>query len=149
LVKFGKIYISADELYYKNILKIRNYNKKAIVGIPNAKVSEDLATILLKIIDGGKVSKANLNLLSNKERHIYDQICIMSGLHKTHDNTFDTTAQELKQQLEVVEGEVFAGNNNPELLKEIHRILWTMNSVGLISGVVALKRFKDIKKNYF
>ena len=73
----------------------------------------------------------------------------MSGLHKTHDNTFDTTAQELKQQLEVVEGEVFAGNNNPELLKEIHRILWTMNSVGLISGVVALKRFKDIKKNYF
>jgi len=149
LVKFGKIYISADELYYKNILKIRNYNKKAIVGIPNAKVSEDLATILLKIIDGGKVSKANLNLLSNKERHIYDQICIMSGLHKTHDNTFDTTAQELKQQLDVVEGEIMAGNNNPELLKEVHKLLWTMNSVGLISGVVALKHFKEVKRNYF
>jgi hypothetical protein len=149
LVKFGKIYISADELYYKNVLKIRNYKKRAIVGIPNVKVSEDLATILLKIIDGGKVSKSNLNLLSKKERHIYDQICIMSGLHKTHDNTFDTTAQELKQQLEVAEGEVFAGNNNPELLKEIHRLLWTMNSVGLISGKVALEHFKDIKRIYF
>ena len=57
LVQFGKIYISADELYYKNILKIRNYKKHAIVGIPNVKVSEDLATILLKIIDGGKISK--------------------------------------------------------------------------------------------
>jgi len=149
LVKFGKIYISADDLYYKNILKVRNYKKHAIVGIPNVKVSEDLATILLKIIDGGKISKSNLNLLSKKERHIYDQICIMSGLHKTHDNTFDTTAQELKQQLETVEGEVFAGNNNPELLKEIHRLLWTMNSVGLISGNDALKHFKDVKKNYF
>jgi hypothetical protein len=149
LVKFGKIYISADELYYKNVLKIRNYKKRAIVGIPNVKVSEDLATILLKIIDGGKISKSNLNLLSKKERHIYDQICIMSGLHKTHDNTFDTTAQELKQQLEVAEGEVFAGNNNPELLKEIHRLLWTMNSVGLISGKVALEHFKDIKRIYF
>ena len=149
LVKFGKIYISADDLYFKNILKVRSSKKVAIVGIPNIKVSEDLATILLKIIDGGKVSKSNLNLLSKKERHIYDQICIMSGLHKTHDNTFDTTAQELKQQLETVEGEVFAGNNNPELLKEIHHLLWTMNSVGLISGVVALNHYKDMKKNYF
>jgi len=149
LVKFGKIYISADDLYFKNILKVRSSKKVAIVGIPNIKVSEDLATILLKIIDGGKVSKSHLNLLSKKERHIYDQICIMSGLHKTHDNTFDTTAQELKQQLETVEGEVFAGNNNPELLKEIHHLLWTMNSVGLISGVVALNHYKDMKKNYF
>jgi hypothetical protein len=149
LIKFGKIYISADELYYKNILKVRNYKKHAIVGIPNVKVSEDLATILLKIIDGGKVSKSNLNLLSKKERHIYDQICIMSGLHKTHDNTFDTTAQELKQQLETVEGEIMAGNNNPELLKEVHRLLWTMNSVGLLSGKVALEHFKDLKRIYF
>ena len=149
LVKFGKIYISADELYYKNILKIRNYKKHAIVGIPNVKVSEDLATILLKIIDGGKISKSNLNLLSKKERHIYDQILIMSGLHKTHDNTFDTTAQELKQQLETVEGEIMAGNNNPELLKEVHKLLWTMNSVGLLSGKVALEHFKDLKRIYF
>jgi hypothetical protein len=149
LVKFGKIYISADELYYKNILKVRNYKKHAIVGIPNIKVSEDLASILLKIIDGGKVSRSNLNLLSNKERQVYDQILIMSGLHKTHDNTFDTTAQELKQQLETVEGEIMAGNNNPELLKEVHKLLWTMNSVGLIAGNTALKHFKDIKRIYF
>ena len=93
--------------------------------------------------------KSNLNLLSNKERHVYDQILIMSGLHKTHDNTFDTTAQELKQQLETVEGEIMAGNNNPELLKEVHRLLWTMNSVGLLSGKVALEHFKDLKRIYF
>ena len=86
-----------------------------------------------------------MNLLSNKERQVYDQICIMSGLHKTHDNTFDTTTQELKKQLEVVEGEIMAGNNNPELLKEVHRLLWTMNSVGLLSGKVALEHFKDLK----
>ena len=59
------------------------------------------------------------------------------------------TAQELKQQLEVAEGEDFAVNNNPELLKEIHRLLWTMNSVGLLSGKVALEHFKDIKRIYF
>ena len=64
------------------------------MGIPNLKVSDELASIFLKIIDGEKVSKSHLNLLSNKERQVYDQICIMSGLHKTHDNTFDTTAQE-------------------------------------------------------
>ena len=149
LVKFGKIYISADELYYKNILKVRNGKKHAVVGIPNLKVSDELAAIFLKIIDGEKVSKSHLNLLSNKERQVYDQICIMSGLHKTHDNTFDTTAQELKKQLEVVEGEIMAGNNNPELLKEVHRLLWTMNSVGLLSGKVALEHFKDLKRIYF
>jgi hypothetical protein len=95
------------------------------------------------------ISKSNLNLLSKKERHIYDQILIMSGLHKTHDNTFDTTAQELKQQLETVEGEIMAGNNNPELLKEVHIILWTINSVGFLSGKVALEHFKDHKRIYF
>ena len=149
LIKFGKIYISADELYYKNILKIRNIHKKGIIGIPNIKVSEELASILLKIIDGEKVNRNNLNLLSSNERHIYDQVLIMSGLHKTLDNTFDTTAQELKEKLQVVEGEIMAGNNNPELLKEVHHILWTMNSVGLLSGSVASKRYKDIKDEFF
>ena len=57
--------------------------------------------------------------------------------------------QELKQQLETVEGEIMAGNNNPELLKEVHKLLWTMNSVELIAGNTALKHFKDIKRMYF
>ena len=38
LVQFGKIFISGDELYYKNILKIRNSNQKAIIGFKNIKM---------------------------------------------------------------------------------------------------------------
>jgi len=104
--------------------------------------------VLLKIIDGEKITKSNLNLLSSSERHIYDKLMLLSGLHKTYENTFDKTTQDLKQRIETIRGEIEAGNNNPELLREGHTVLWNMAAIGMITGMAAKKHYNELK-SYF
>ena len=51
---------------------------------------------------------------------------MMSGLHKTHDNTMGVSSQEMKHRLTLIEGEISSGNNNISLLKEAHKLLHSM-----------------------
>jgi hypothetical protein len=148
MMKFGKVAISPDDLYYKNILKIRLHNKRSILGIPDIRVSDSLAAVLMKIVDGEHVTRSDLSILSKKDKMIYDKLMVISGLHKTIDNSFDDTAQEMKQRMRLIEGELGAGNNNPMLLKESHQLLNSMHACGMISARQANKHYKDIK-TYF
>ena len=99
LIRFGKIHISPDKLHYKNILAIKNGLKRNYVGIPEKKVSDALASTIMKIVDGGSIKKSDLHVLSLNDKHIYDKLMMMSGLHKTHDNTFDESSKEMKARL--------------------------------------------------
>ena len=83
LIKLGKIHIAPDNLYYRNILKIKNIIRKALVGFPDTEVSKALASLILKILDGGHVNKSDLSVLHPKEKHMFDTLMMMSGLHKT------------------------------------------------------------------
>lgn len=148
MMKFGKVAISPDDLYYKNILKIRLHNKRSILGIPDIRVSDSLAAVLMKIVDGEHVTRSDLSILNKKDKMIYDKLMVISGLHKTIDNTFDDTASEMKQRMRLIEGELGAGNNNPMLLKESHQLLNSMHACGMISARQANKHYKDIK-SYF
>ena len=46
---------------------------------------------------------------------IYDNLIKRSKLHKMNDNTFEATALKMKQRLEVLEGELEAGNTNDKI----------------------------------
>ena len=145
LMKFGKIHIAPDNLYYRNILKIRNISRKALVGFPDTRVSEALATLILKILDGGHVNKSDLSVLHPKEKHMFDTLMMMSGLHKTHDNTMDVSSQEMKHRLALIDGEISSGNNNIDLLKEAHKLLHSMARAGMCSNNSAAAHYKTLK----
>jgi hypothetical protein len=72
----------------------------------------------------------------------------LSGLHKSVVNTMDETLSEMKKRLELISGEIEAGNNNKELLKEAHGILFSMAQMHVITHVAATKYFNDLK-SYF
>lgn len=149
LSRFGKVTISPDKLYYKNTLVIKSPHGKAITGLKNTRVSDAMVSILLKILDGGKISKSELNLLSPHEKQLYDTLMVMSGGHKVHENTVDNSAREMKHRLELIGGEMDAGNNNELLLKELHALLHRMAHTGLISTPKAAKYYSDVKKHYY
>ena len=69
----------------------------------------------------------------------------LSGLHKTMVNTVDDTLHELKKRLELISGEIEAGNNNKELLKEAHQILFSMAQMNVITHVAANEYYKGLK----
>ena len=149
LSHFGKVTISPDKLYYKNTLVIKSPHGKAITGLKNTRVSDAMVSILLKILEGGKVSKSELNLLSPHEKQLYDTLMVMSGGHKVHENSIDNSTREMKHRLELIGGEMDAGNNSTLLLQELHALLHRMAHIGLISTPAAAKFYRDMKSHYY
>ena len=148
-IKFGKVMISPDKLYFKNMLLIRNPHGRALTGIPNTKVSDVMVSILMKCLEGQKISKSELNLLSQHERHLYDNLMWMSGGHKIHEHTIMESAKEMKHRLSLIEGELDAGNNSELIKKELHHLLHRMARSGLISISNAASYYKEMKMHYF
>ena len=69
----------------------------------------------------------------------------LSGLHKSMVNSVDETLSEMKKRLELISGEIEAGNNNKELLKEAHGILFSMAQMNVITHIAANQYYKDLK----
>jgi len=149
LSKFGKIHISPDKLYFKNTLVVRSNKGKPITGIKNVRVSDMFGSNLMKIMDGHRVTRNDLHQLPPHERQLFDSLMLMSGLHKTHDNTVEDTAQKMKERLALIEGELEAGNSNKKLLVELHALLHRMARSGLISINAAADHYKALKTIYF
>jgi hypothetical protein len=145
LIRFGKLHISPNKLYYHNILAIKNGLRKNYVGITEKKISDALASVIMKIIDGGIVKKHDLHTLTSGDKQIYDKLMMMSGLHKTHDHTFEDSAKAMKARLRLIEGEIESGNDNKELLKESHQLLHGMGRAGVISTYDAVKHYNHLK----
>jgi hypothetical protein len=145
IMKFGKVYVTADQLYYNNLLGIRNKNNRQVTGIPNVIVSDSLVHLIFKILDGGSVTKSDLSILKPNEKTVYDKLMKLSGLHKSMVNSVDETLSDMKKRLELISGEIEAGNNNKELLKEAHGILHSMAQMKVITHVEASKYYKDLK----
>ena len=101
--------------------------------------------MIFKILDGGNITKSDLSVLKPHERIIYDKLMKLSGFHKTMVNSVDDTLSEMKKRLELISGEIEAGNNNQELLKEAHQILFSMAQMNVITHVEASKYYKDLK----
>ena len=144
-MKFGKVQILLDDLYYKNMLKIRLPNKRSIIGFPNKKISDIFVSIIMKLIEGNPITKTDLDFLKPAEKTMYDKLLVVSGLHKTVSNTYEETIEEMKQRLRLIEGQLKAGNDNTSILKEAHSILHGMSACGLISGNAASRYYKELK----
>ena len=79
------------------------------------------------------------------EKIIYDKLTKLSGFYKTIINSVDDTLSEMKKRLELISGEIEAGNNNQELLKEAHQILFSMAQMNVITHVAASEYYKGLK----
>ena len=118
--QFGKCLILVRKLFYDNILSLVSAKKKQFKGFKTVKVSEKFVELIMQMLKGYKPTSKDLKSLDAKEREIYDELIQLSGLHKSIEHTGDKTVEELKKRLELIEGEIGVGNDNPELLKELY-----------------------------
>ena len=150
VMPFGKISINPDMLYYKNTLIIRRLkDNKSITGHKNIVVSDDFVDIIFKIINGKAITKANIKDLSNNEKILYDNLIMQSGLHKTQPHTIDESSQQMKKRVDLIVGEIQAGNSNKSLLQELHSLLNKMSRLNLIPMTQASQFYKSVKNEYF
>lgn len=146
LIEFGKVKISPRKLYYNNMLVIKHKSGQSLAGLPNVQVSDKFVSIIMNLLKGQKPSLKDFTQLELSEKQVYDSLIYIAGLQKEVDNNFGETKQQLKNRLELVEGEIGAGNTNPKLKKELHSLLGKMAHTGMIGYGDAKRHFLNVTK---
>jgi hypothetical protein len=141
---FGNLVIMPRKLYYKNILSVLMKNGHKIEGLNNTKVSNLFVDIIMDMYNNKNVSSAIKNLNIN-EQHLMNGLLFKAGLHKKYTTDSNETLNYLKNKHKVIEGEILAGNNNPELVKELKDVLlklYNLNAISLSSLKKYIQQFK-------
>jgi hypothetical protein len=129
----GKLLLNVHKLYYKNILSLKHHNKLSIAGLKNIKVSDKFVKLIMGLIDNIIPTIQEINLLSIPEKQLYDRVIYLSNLNKSVPHTHDKTINDLKKRLKLIEGEIEAGNNNPNLLSELYIVVHSLRDFGILS----------------
>jgi hypothetical protein len=114
------------------------------------KVSDNFVEIILNLFGERVPTKNEISNLKLGEKEIFDILLIISGLHKNNiANSNNATVDALKNRLELIEGQIQAGNDNKELLKDLYTVLYKLNHIGAITVYQAREHYKLISKAYF
>jgi hypothetical protein len=147
-VKLGKIMIKPNELVYKNKLIMLSHAGSGLTGIRQQQVSDELVEIIMNLLNDKTITHNDLKRLDLREKQMLDNLLYLSGLHKSSDNTLSQTRQAMKHRLELIEGEINAGNTNPDLKKELHGLLLKMAHGGLIHYPQAYSHYRNLTKHF-
>ena len=128
----GRHKINLKSLYYRNFFKLYEKSGKNI-GY-GSYVSDLFVKLIMQLLKGKTPDSTHLNLLPPNELHLFNWMLQKCGL-KNINQAFSSTIiiNNLKKRLELLEGEIKAGNNNNEILKEIKTILKQLNDFSVIS----------------
>ena len=74
---------------------------------------------------------------------------MQSGFHNTQPHTIDESSQQMKKRVDLIVGEIQAGNSNRALLQELHSILNKMAYLNILPINQAAQFYKSIKKEFF
>jgi len=146
---FGRLVLLLNKLYYQNILSVKDKNNVNVQGIPNRKVSDAFVNILMKICSDNDVSSSDIEKLDEDELILYSVLIAKAKLSKDFTIDIKKSISVLKKKLELIEGEIQAGNNNLELKKQLYDVVFKLSNIGVISISSARKYYNDTIKLYF
>ena len=148
-VNIGNVIVLLNKLYYKSILSVKDKKNNNIHGFPTLKVSEPFVNIVMKLYNNEKITKHDFNILPSNETELYDAFLYLSGLKYHHYNNIDITVNQIKKRVELIEGEIEAGNNNNDLLIELSKLLHKLVVMGVLTKNEVTKHLLIIKNDCF
>ena len=144
-VKFGDVFILLRKLYYDNLLSVVNSHSLQIRGFKMQKVSDAFTNIIINMINNISPKHTDINSLNDKEKLLFDRLISVSNLHKKIINNKESTIDKLKKRMKLIEGEIEIGNNNPDLINELHDILFSLKDYKIITLPQARQYLKQFK----
>jgi hypothetical protein len=148
LIPFGRCKLHLYKLYYDNELVLKDGSGFNIPGLRNVKVSDEFVELIMKIHNKENISQSFINKLSKGEQELYDLVIFKCGL-KNLDIDHKTNVKKLKEKLATIEGEIEAGNDNKEVLKELYDVLQQLVIYKSINVSEAKKHYNTIKNDFF
>ena len=143
-VPFGKVYIMLHKLYYKNILSLRRPDKTNFIGFPNTPVSDEFVHMIMQMVQHNATPKAGeLKKLKTVEQHLYNRLIAISQLHKSHEIDSNGTIEHLKHQMQLILGEIEAGNDSKKVKLQLHNVVHALKNMGAITQKDAIDFIKQ------
>ena len=116
--EFGKFKINFHMLNDDNKLVCSYKSNAGIKELQKQTISEQFKTIINDIDQSNTINYNIAKTLNDKEKLLLTNLLIKSGLStqlKFNKNLLNYSVQELKNQFNIVQGEIASGNNNAEL----------------------------------
>lgn len=135
--KYGDILINVKKLN-KNILAIKDDKERSIYGFPNKRISDFFVDMVNMSIDNIPINDNLYKGLDENEQILYDQFITLAGTRKKTKKDISASVKYLKNKYNILSGSIEAGNDNPELIKDVKLILQQLYKMDQISH-------KDIK----
>lgn len=123
---FGVLQINLDKLK-QNKLKLTYNNNNMVKEIKLSDISNDFKKMVEDILNKKKFSEVKYNKLSDDEKLMYKVMLKKSRVAGDIDVRLDSlgtpSIEKLKNEWEVINGQIMAGNNNATLVKRAKQII--------------------------
>ena len=125
-VGFGKYLIQSDKLK-DDIVSIRTKKGRNHPHLPTKRVSKGLGVVLRHIAGGANPSYDDLHRLSDEDRtHLADLVRIC----KVDVSVPEGSDKDDLHQFDILQGELGAGNDSPELIKKLKGVIMRLMNKG-------------------
>lgn len=122
----------------KGVLNVKYPSRATIHGLPQRLISQDLTDFILDLLEVGRMNSKLYEKLSTDDKSLFNKVANMAHINETLGikNEVGEAERDMLKRFELVRGEVVAGNNNAQLLKELKQLTLHMVGNGLISKQV-------------
>jgi hypothetical protein len=135
--EFGKYIIHYPHLIEESILNLKFPSAGSIPSIKPVKIDDNYRQFIIDILDTNKVNKKHHQSLTQEEKNHFAKIA--RGAKITNTLNFNPEEEDDKdyKRLELLIGEINAGNDNPKIAAEIKQLLKKYVENGKISKLKA------------
>lgn len=130
----------------KNILTINTPNGWAVKGLPSKTISSNLVNVFKEIVGEGIPKYSSIEDLTEGEKDFLNKIARITKIEdrvKVKTPT-KTDLDKLVNRFEILKGEICAGNNSNELVKEFKKIIMTLSNEGMLPKGQAREILMDL-----
>jgi hypothetical protein len=132
-IQFGKHLLHQHDLH-GGILKIKRLSGSIINDLPTQSIGGKLKKVLITLTGTGNPSFEDINELNEHEKNLLNKIvknCKIDQrlLVPTPDKTKE---EQFYNRLQILSGEIGAGNNNPQIVRELKTLLLKLKNSGRI-----------------
>ena len=134
-IPLGKYLVNIHKLEHNNIVSFKSPNLKS-TNIQSKRVSQPVADILLHIVNGTLDDIVTDNLSEDDISYLFQLIkkCELDNfLDGKAENKVKTKTEQEIHNFYVLQGEIVAGNDNPQIIREFKASLLTMMNEGKLS----------------
>lgn len=129
---FGRYTVHLPSLRYKGVINVKYPSQVSVPHIPKAEVSDTFVRLVEHALETDELDRDLLDRLTDKEKEFFMRLCRQCHVDLGMGKDLATKEREQMRRWNLLSGELEAGNNAPELLRELRSLTVALASTGCL-----------------